>query len=268
MNKKKILLAISILIVASQACMFGGQNIGGDSQAQPTYTALPTYTPFPTRQAPATLVPTQAQMVPTNAPVIPTNAPATQQPAVQNNGAICSFGNPGNLDNMPKTVIELAPMNTWFHRVFNVRLFNEANNWGGADSWNHAYALGPNSGGSWTSHGNPGQFVYRGTSTHLEWCLGVATSSQYFAEFMNGSTAENAAINVRIAPFSNVTVVTASGKTITQETSDMGDITIILPKDGVITISVDYTTDAPTHESLVWVGPYDRSEHINTIDAR
>lgn len=173
----------------------------------------------------------------------------------------------GNLDNMLKTKIELASTGTWFHRVFNERLFNQANNWGGADSWFVTLALGSNSGGSWTSHSNPGQIVYRGTNTHLTWCLGVLTTAQWKEQFM-GSGNTPAAINVRIAPDSPVTVTTASGKTVVQNTSDMGDITIVLPDSGVITISVDYTTAAPTHESLVWWGPYDRSENINTIDAR
>lgn len=174
----------------------------------------------------------------------------------------------GNLDGMPKVAIEQAPMNTWFHRVFNMGLFNEANHWGGADSWFVTLNLGPNSGGNWLSHGNPGQIVYRGTSTHLQWQLSLMTTAEYKQQFMAGSTAANAAVNVRIAPFSNVTIVTASGKTVTQTTSDMGDITIILPDSGVVTVSVDYTTAAPTHESLVWWGPYDRSANINTVDAR
>lgn len=181
--------------------------------------------------------------------------------------AACTFAKPASdLDTMPKTVIELAAQNTWFHRVFNERLFH-APDWGGADSWFVTLALGANSGGSWTDHGNPGQIVYRGTSTELDWCLGVLTTEKWMDQFMAGDPSEFAAINVRIAPNSMVTVVTASGKTVTQATSDAGDITIILPKSGVITISVDYTTAAPTHESLVWWGPYDRSENINTIDA-
>lgn len=187
-------------------------------------------------------------------------------PVVQNSGA-CRFATAGGLDSMPKTVIELAQMNTWFHRVFNTRLFNAANNWGGADSWFVTLALGNNAGGNWTSMGNSGQIVYRGTSTHLQWCLGVLTTSQWKTQFM-GDANIPAAINVRIAPESVVTVTTASGKTVQQATSDMGDITIILPDSGVVTISVDYSTAAPTHESLVWWGPYDRSANINTVDAR
>jgi len=155
----------------------------------------------------------------------------------------------------------------WFHRVFNSRLFHTPD-WGGADSWFVSLAIGTNSGGNWTSHGNPGQVVFRGTSTHLEWCLGILTTSKYKSQFMENSTTMPAAINVRIIPNSIVTVVTASGKTVSQATSDAGDITIILPDSGIVTIMVNYTTAAPSHESLVWWGPYDRSANINTVDAR
>lgn len=209
----------------------------------------------PAQPAPAVVLPTA---VPPTV-VLPTAVP----PVV---AQTYSFAAPGNLDDMPKTSIELAAENTWFHRVFNERLFH-APDWGGADSWFVTLNLGPNSGGNWTSMGNPGQIVYRGTSTHLQWCLGVLTTSQWKTQFM-GDANIPAAINVRIGPNSNVTVVTASGKTVTQATSDMGDITVILPDSGVITITVDYITAAPTHESLVWWGPYDRSKDINTIDAR
>lgn len=195
----------------------------------------------------------------------------TPIPAAVTNSApapACKFDAPAsNLDTMPKTLIELASQDTWFHRVFNERLFNAANNWGGSDSWFVTLALGPNAGGNWTSMSNPGQIVYRATSTNIQWCLGVLTTSKWKSQFM-GDGSMPAAINVRIAPESVVTVVTAQGKTIRQATSDMGDITIVLPDSGVVTISVSYKTAAPTHESLVWWGPYDRSVNINTLDAR
>lgn len=199
----------------------------------------------------------------------PTSAPASS-PVVQQGTAptACSFATPGDENTMPKVEIEKAPASGWFHRVFNPALFDAAHGWGGADSWMFTYALGPNSGGKWMDHNNPGQIVYRGESTSLSWCLGVLTNSAHKAEFLAGAADQPLAINVRIAPNSNVTVVTASGKTLVQPTSDMGDITVIVPDDGVIVISVSYTTAAPTHESLVWVGPYDRSESINTVDAR
>lgn len=181
--------------------------------------------------------------------------------------ASSNFPTPGNLDSMPKTVIEMAEPNTWFHRVFNERLFNEANDWGGADNWFVSLALGSNDGGNWTDHGNPGQIVYRAEETHIEWTLGMLTTEQYKDKFMDNADTMPAAVNVRITPDTPVTVVTASGESITKNTSDGGDITIILPDSGTITVSVDYTTAAPTHESLVWWGPYDRSDGINTIDA-
>lgn len=241
-------------------------QVGQAPDPTPTPTPVPDPTQVPVTPTPAPdPAPTQAP-APTPTPVV-TPAPApTQAPAVPVAQTSCQFPGPGNLDDMPKTVIELAPQGQWFHRVFNERLFH-APDWGGADSWFVSLALGPNSGGFWMDHGNPGQIVYRGTQNHLTWCLGVLTSSQYRDQFLAGASGP-VGINVRIAPHSVVTVVTASGNVVSQETSDAGDITIILPDDGVVTIAVDYTTAAPTHESLVWWGPYDRSEHINTIDAR
>ena len=234
----------------------------------------PTVVPQPTAVPTAILAPTavpnivQPTVVPTAVPPAATVAPAAATAAtVQNSGTFTFVAPSSDLDSMPKTSIEQATLNTWFHRVFNTSLFTAANNWGGADSWFVSLALGPNSGGNWTSMGNPGQIVYRGTSTHIQWDLGVLTTGQWKSQFMGDGNLP-AAINVRIAPNSIVTVVTASGKTVTQATSDMGDITIILPDSGIVTISVDYSTAAPTHESLVWWGPYDRSASINTVDAR
>ncbi len=178
----------------------------------------------------------------------------------------CTFSTPGNIDNMPKSIIEMFSEGAWTHRVFNERLFNAQNNWGGADSWFVTLALGANSGGAWTDMGNPGQIIYRGTSTHLSWCLGVLTTSKHKDEFMVGQSGD-AAINVRITPDTPV-LVTGPGGSFPGLTSDAGDITIILPENGVVTIAVDYSTAAPTHESHVWWGPYDRSENINTIDPR
>lgn len=256
-----IVIGIIVALVVLGGCT-GWVWPGWAKAPEPTTSAvLPTRTSAPAPATPAaTPIPPPAA---TSTPIPPTVVPpATVQPTARP----VTLPAPGNLDNMPKTVIELAPLNTWFHRVFAPRLFNEANSWGGADSWFVTLALGANSGGQWTSHGNPGQIVYRGTSTHIAWILGVQTTAQYKNQFMDGNLP--AAINVRIASNSVVTVVTASGKVVKQATSDQGDITVILPDSGVVSISVDYTTAAPTHESLVWWGPYDRSQNINTIDAR
>lgn len=200
------------------------------------------------------------------------SAQATVQatPSVSGNPKIelCTFDKPGNIDDMSKTVIEQAQQDLWFHRVYNPKLFNAANNWGGADSWFVSLALGANTGGSWISHGNPGQIIFRATSVTTTWCLGVSTSGQYKQQFLAGANDSPVAINVRIAPNALVSVRTNSGKIVSQTTSDTGDITIILPDDGVVVIAVAFTTAAPTFESLIWWGPYDRSADINTIDAR
>lgn len=259
--------------------------------ATPTSTATATSTPQPSATATSTTAATAtattapstatatsvpaATASPTTAPantatpVPPANTPSTTGGGSTGTGApaACSFSAPGDLDSMVKTKIELAPQNTWFHRVFNERLFNAANSWGGADSWFVTLALGSNSGGNWTSHGNPGQIVFRGTSTNINWCLGVLTTAKWKEQFM-GTGNMPAAINVRISPNTNVTVVNASGVTKTQPTSDQGDITITLPDSGVVIISVSYQTASPTHESLVWWGPQDRTTGINILDAR
>lgn len=183
--------------------------------------------------------------------------------------AECKFMSPsGDPNTWPKQVIELAPLNTWFHRVFDTKQFNATAGMGGADSWFVSLALGSNSGGSWTSHGNPGQIVYRATSTSIQWCLGLNMDDKWKVQFMGKEISSPLAVNVRIAPNSNIAVRTVGGRVVNQATSDMGDITIILPNSGVVTISVSYSTAAPTHESLIWWGPYDRSKNINTVDAR
>jgi hypothetical protein len=252
MLKKLFLIVPAVMLAVSMlACGFS-VNLGN----QPAPTAMP----------PAAAA-TQPVTCDQNFGGIGSCDSPTAAPAVAQNPGACTFSAPGNLDAMPKVRIDKAQLDTWFHNVFNESLF-VAPGWNGADSWFESLALGPNSGGSWKSMGNPGQVVYRGTSTHISWCLGILTTSQWKSQFMDGSAAANAAINVRIAPESVVTVTTASGKTVQQATSDMGDITIILPDSGVVTISVDYTTAAPTHESFVWLGPYDRSKGINTVDAR
>lgn len=196
-----------------------------------------------------------------------TSSGSNSTTAVQAAGTYSFPAPSSNLDSMPKRKIDGAPLDTWFHRVFNEALF-KAPNWDGADSWFVTLALGRNSGGNWTSHGNPGQIVYRGTSTNINWCVGLLTTAQYKEQFLAGAGNYDVAVNVRIAPNSPVNVITSDGQTQSGTTSDAGDITIILPDSGVTTVCVAYQTAAPTHESLVWWGPYDRSENINTIDAR
>lgn len=194
-------------------------------------------------------------------------------PPPSNGPEACQFSAPGDLGSMDSKVIEDFKPNTWTHRVFNPGQF-KAPNWDGADSWFVTTAQGPHGGGGWTDFNNPGQIIYRGVDTHIRWCLGVLTTSTYngqdlLSQFLGDQAGKvPAAINIRIAPNSVVTVVTASGNVVHQATSDMGDITVILPDNGVVVIAVDYTTAAPTHESHVWWGPYDRSASINTVDAR
>jgi len=255
-------------------------EIDGGAAAVVVLDVAPTVAPATQAQAPAST----ATQLPTIAPVQPAApAPAAAQPPAQPSSDVvrpaveppapaapaeCKFVSPsGDPNTWPKQVIELAPLNTWFHRVFDTKLFNAAANWGGADSWFVSLALGNNSGGSWASHGNPGEIVYRGTSTQIAWCLGLSTDNKWREQFM-GKGVYPLGINVRIAPNSTIAVKTAGGRIVNQSTSDMGDITVILPNSGVVTISVSYATAAPTHESLVWWGPYDRSKNINTIDAR
>lgn len=282
---RKITTLVIVLVFAMTATACGSlplsntpvpPTVAASATAMPpaTYTPWPTVpppTPWPTQPVPATSAPLPTIAAPTAMP--PTSLPPTAYPtSAPTNGSVsgdCTFSAPtGDPNNWPKTKIELMQPNVWSHRVFNERLFNAANNWGGADSWFVSLAIGLNSGGAWTSHGNPGQVVFRGTSTSIAWCLGVLTTATWKSQFMENSSSMPAGINVRIAPNSPVTVVTAKGNTVTQNTSDAGDITVILPDSGIVIITVNYTTAAPTHESLVWWGPYDRSVDINTIDAR
>jgi len=215
--------------------------------------------------ATGTTVPTdKTEKLPTKTPM---PLPIASQYAVLSG---CNFSEPGPLDTMEKTTIELFQLGQWTHRVHNVRDFH-APDWNGADSWFVTLAVGPTLGtGAWTSYGNPGEIIYRATSTSVSWCLGVLTTSQYKSQFMSqGDSGLPLAINVRITPETKVHVHNAvSDVYFTQETSDGGDITIILPDDGVVTIWADVTTNAPTFESRIHWGAYDRSENINTIDTR
>jgi hypothetical protein len=275
---KRILFTLFALSIVLTACASGPGLFGGNST--PTATVVASATPgcppdytvmadggcqLATQVAPATATNMPA---PTSAPATSTNVPAATNAPVVNTTGDCTFSAPStDFDSMPKTLIELAEMNKWFHRVYNPREFNAAHNWGGADSWFNTYALGPNSGGAWTSYGNPGEFVYRATSTHVNWCLGVHTNSQYKDQFLGNQASLSAAINIRVAHDVDVYVQTASGKVVVQKTSDQGDITVVLPDNGTVFIWTDFSTAAPTFESKVWVGPYDRSEFINTIRA-
>ena len=186
---------------------------------------------------------------------------------VSDNGQ-CKFPTPDALDAMPKTTIDQFNQNVWTHRVYNNALFNQQNNWGGADSWEATLAIGANSGGGWTSYGNPGEVIYRATNTTTNWCLGILTSSQYKAQFLSNSNPDlPVAINIRITPFTAVYVRTVSGNVYSQLTSDGGDLTVVLPDDGVVSIWATVTTVAPTFETRIHWGPYDRSAYINTLHA-
>lgn len=178
----------------------------------------------------------------------------------------CLFRNPDKLDDMPKTVIELFNLNEWSHRVFNTRLFR-APDWDGADSWFVTLALGPHSGGFWTSYYNPGQIIHRGTDRHQSYCIGVLTTSAWMSQFLDGASPP-AQVSVKIGHDQLVNVRTWNGRVISQATSDQGDITITLPNDGVTVVWTDFWTDAPTFDSVVHWGPDDRIPNINRIDAR
>lgn len=170
-----------------------------------------------------------------------------------------------------KTTIELAKEGRWTHRVFNARLFNAANNWGGADSWYASLNIGPNTGGAWTSYGNPSEIIYRATSTQVGWCVSILTTSTFKAEFLSNTNDPSQVVgfNVKTAPNTMVAVMTQSGQLKTGTTSDLGDILVQLPNDGVTTICTAFTSAAPTSESRLHWGPDDRpTEAIDRIDAQ
>lgn len=267
-----VLAALTILWVAGA---WSGSNQPYKTSAGTGFDDTPT--PVPASATPVVVVATPVPAQPTAQVIVVTATPPAQQPTmvaqtqppavVQTSGACVALAPITDLDSMPKLPIEQFQQGVWTHRVFQPDWF-KAPDWNGADSWFVTLNAMGWSGGNWTSFRNPGQIIFRGTDRHITWCLGVLTTSKWKSQFMAGSSAPFAAINVRIIPNSIVTVVTKSGRTVRQATSDAGDITIVLPDDGVTTISVDYTTQAPTHESHVWWGPYDRSSNINTIDAR
>lgn len=204
----------------------------------------------------------------TVAPQTTTQQPAapTTAPAVQDQGNSCSFNLPRTIDHEAlnsEYIVEEAPRDAWFHRLWDKNLFH-APDWAGSDTWFMTYAILHESGGSFISHGNKGEIVFRGNSTELEWCLAIMTTEQYKGDIDNGY--EQVAVNIQIAPNTPVDLIDANGNVlVTQNTSDQGDLTITLPNSGVIAIHARYHTDAPTDEAEVWFGPYDRSDEINTL---
>lgn len=209
----------------------------------------------------------------------------------------CQFGD-AHIDDMNKAHIDKANKGEWTLTVFNEGLFNVENGWQGADSFYTAKAIGDYSGGSWVSHGNPGEYIFRQTETHASFCMGINTTTSWTDEngtvinlkeqFLSNTDVDVAQVSIRVAHDAWVNIWSStgnyeigtdpnkhvvecrdlSGGGISCKTSDQGDITIVLPDDGIVTFWTEYETDASTFEAIVKVGPFDRSDDINYVDTR
>ena len=247
-----------------------------EPEPQATYTPLPTLTPYPTQEPPAptaqntpvpadpTTVP-QPTAVPTQAP-LPTQVPAepTAQPQQALTGCI---GSPRNFDNVRYTVEE-ASLDTWFRVIFNRGQYDSSGGNDGQWSWANSLCLDEETGGEYLNFGNTGEFVFRQHQVDAHVKFAIMTTSEHKAQFMPGGL-HPFSINIDTMDDTIVSVYRADGSLVESlgVSPGGGDITIILPDDGVRIIEFTVRDPNANHETDIWVGPYDRNVNINTIDA-
>lgn len=171
-----------------------------------------------------------------------------------------------NLDDLLKVRIEDAPRNEWFHRVFNPSIFNAQNNWAGADSWFVTMAILREVGGQFRSFGNPGQIVFRQYQQDAAFQIAILTTARWKDQFLAGQPGP-AQINIRTAPGAPVSLIGPGGDIrVTARASDMGDVSINLPDECRVTISVANRIHDQNGETHIWWGPTGRKTDINLID--
>ncbi len=278
--------------------------------------------PAPTKQ-PSTLA--QVQVAPT-ASVLSTGTSAgggnsggsgsgggtqgqAQAPGTDVSSCPTVFAKPGDINMMPKNLIEdvgsgkaqtkdvqAVGWNAWFHRVFDLGIFNKDNGYKGADSWFVTLALGPHSGIKWSSFGNTGEIKARAdySSTTYSWCLGVSTVNK---AVINGQSvdlkaqtlsrdpsAPNVQMSFRIAHDERLFVASPTGtvtcgagidqkrdckalsaNAVDTQVSDQGDVTIVLPDCGVTYIWTTYKTEQQTYNADIHWGPLDHTDNINQV---
>lgn len=210
---------------------------------------------------------TVCDLVSNNGGVSPPVAQTTSQPAVPAT-PISSCPSAGSLEAMPRLLAQDAALNTWFHPIYNQGAFNSSGGFNGQYSWMHTLRLNRSDGGRFRQFpGNDGRFVFRQDGYQAAFAFSVLTSSQYKAQFGDGQFSDS--VNIRTIPGTVVNVTTASGQQIQQATSDGGDLMVLLPDSGCISIQVNVANGNPAFESEMWFGPDDQTQlQLNRLDAR
>lgn len=174
---------------------------------------------------------------------------------------------PADLEPLPRSIVDSAPFGQWFHPIFDQGTFQKSGGFDGQWSWAHTVCLGQSNGGRFKNfERNDGRFVFRMDTTQSHQAFAILTTSRWKSQFMQGDTRFPFSVNIRAMP--GTTIQVAGNKSGSQAVSQGGDLTIILPDDGITSFVYDVSDPAMTHETIVWVGPYDRSQNINTFDAR
>lgn len=177
---------------------------------------------------------------------------------------------PTDLEALPRSTVKAAPLGQWFHPIYKSSTYQSSGGKDGQWSWAHTLFLGQATGGQFVHfEGNDGSFNFRHSDVHADVSFAVLTTSKWKSQFMEGNSTAPFGLNVRALPGTMITVYGENGKVLgSQAASRAGDLTIILPDDGVTGVSLSEDDPPKTFEVKVWVGPYDRSEGINTFDAR
>ncbi len=177
---------------------------------------------------------------------------------------------PSDLEPLPRVLITSAPLGQWIHPIYKSSTYQSSGGKDGQWSWAHTVYLAQANGGQFRQfEGNDGAFTFRHSDVHADVSFAVLTTSKWKSQFMEGNTSAPFGLNVRALPGTMITVYGENGKVLgSQAASRAGDLTIILPDDGATGISLSEDDPPKTFEVKIWVGPYDRSEGINTFDAR
>jgi hypothetical protein len=173
---------------------------------------------------------------------------------------------PGDLETLPKAFTTDAPRNQWVH----LRYKSTGDVATTQFSWAHTFCFAEESGGKFLGfEGNDGRFVFRHSAQQAKLTFFDATSSKYKAQALGNKSNLPYALNIRALPDTPITILGEGGKVLgTQNASRAGDLTVILPDDGVTGFSLSENDPPATFEVQIWVGPYDRSDGIDTFDAR
>jgi hypothetical protein len=206
--------------------------------------------------------------------VVPTaTVVASASPAAGTSSTPCNTV-PTDLEAVPRSTIKAAPLGQWIHPVFKSTLYQSSGGKDGQWSWAHTVCLITAQGGSFLHfEGNDGSFNFRHNAASANVEFAILTTSKWKPQFMEGA-GNSFSLNVRAMPGTTITITREGGQVLgTQAVSQAGDLTIIMPDDGVTGVRLSENDPAKTFEVKAWVGPYDRgpgvnAEAINVFDAR